>query len=105
MSSKGEANLIDDAFYACSEAVKLDLKGSKAYYLRAKSRLYRADLGNEDYKLAIKDFKRALELDNGNNTIMEELNKCQELFQAVKFREKDVKNSKEGGGGESSING
>lgn len=67
--AKGQPNIIEDAFCACNEAIKLDQKGSKAYYLRAKTRLQRTNIANEDFKYSIKDLKKALELDQDNPNI------------------------------------
>ena len=75
--SKQNAKLIEDAIHASSEAIKLDLKGAKAFFLRAKSRLSRVNLLNEDFKLSIKDLKKALELYTEDNSfIVEELQRC-----------------------------
>ncbi|KAL4477101.1 hypothetical protein ABPG72_015414 [Tetrahymena utriculariae] len=82
--SKNNCQNVNDAFYACNEAIKLDQKSSKAYYLRAKARLDKAALNNEDFKQSIKDYKRALELDPENQNIQEQLQKCIIAFDKIK---------------------
>lgn len=61
---------------ACSEAIKLDFKGSKAYYLRAKARQLKPIQAKDDFKLALKDFKKALDLDPTNANIITEMAKA-----------------------------
>ncbi|KAL4430467.1 hypothetical protein ABPG74_013317 [Tetrahymena malaccensis] len=82
--SKNNCQNVNDALQACNEAIKLDQKSSKAYYLRAKARLDKAALNNEDFKQSIKDYKRALELDPENQNIQEQLQKCIVAFDKIK---------------------
>ncbi|EAR84044.1 tetratricopeptide repeat protein (macronuclear) [Tetrahymena thermophila SB210] len=82
--SKNNCQNVNDALYACNEAIKLDQKSSKAYYLRAKARLDKVALNNEDFKQSIKDYKRALELDPDNQNIQQQLQKCIIAFDKIK---------------------
>lgn len=66
-------SLMDDAYAASCEAVKLDFKAAKALYLRAKSRLRRSPVTKEDCKASIKDLRKSLELDEDNVDILDEL--------------------------------
>lgn len=53
----------ETAYEACNEALKLDPYNIKALYRRAKSKALPVNSGVEEFRAALVDLKRVLELD------------------------------------------
>jgi len=64
-----------NAIHACEEALKLDNKNVKGYYLRARGWILDINSGVEELKLAIDDLRAALLLNPGHKPIKEQLAK------------------------------
>jgi hypothetical protein len=60
---------------ACEEALKLDTKNIKGYYLKARSRILDINSGVDDLKLAVRDLKEGLKIDPTNKPIITQLSK------------------------------
>lgn len=84
--------MVNDAYLASNEAIKLDMRSSKAYYLRARLRLCKSQV-NEDFKLSIKDYKKALELEPDNRDVNDELSKCRAAFEDYKNKKSAAESS------------
>lgn len=67
------------SLFACEEALKLDMKNVKGYFLRARSRILDINSSVDDLKIAIKDLKEGLKIDPSNKPIIRELQKMMKL--------------------------
>jgi hypothetical protein len=75
---------------ACEEALKLDTKNVKGYYLKARSRILDINSGVEELKLAVRDLKEGLKIDPENKPIVNQLQKIVKLVNINSKREKET---------------
>lgn len=75
---------------ACEEALKLDTKNVKGYYLKARSRILDINSGVDDLKLAVRDLKEGLKIDPTNKPIISQLQKILKLVNINSKREKET---------------
>ena len=75
---------------ACEEALKLDTKNIKGYYLKARSRILDINSGVDDLKLAVRDLKEGLKIDPTNKPIINQLQKILKLVNINSKREKET---------------
>ena len=75
---------------ACDEALRLDTKNVKGYYLKARSRILDINSGVDELKLAVKDLKEGLKIDPENKPIIEQLHKVMKLVNINSRREKET---------------
>ena len=80
----------DTSLKACEEALKLDTKNIKSYYLKARSRILNVNSGVEDLKLAVRDLKEGLRIDPTNKPIVAQLQKILKLVNINSKREKET---------------
>lgn len=75
---------------ACDEALRLDTKNVKGYYLKARSRILDINSGVDELKLAVRDLKEGLKIDPANKPIIEQLHKVMKLVNINSKREKET---------------
>jgi tetratricopeptide (TPR) repeat protein len=75
---------------ACEEALKLDTKNIKGYYLKARSRILDINSGVDDLKLAVRDLKEGLKIDPTNKPIITQLQKILKIVNINSRREKET---------------
>ncbi len=63
----------DSAVKACDEALKLDPYNTKALYRKARSIALPINSGVEEFRKALVDLKRVLELDSENKPVKKEI--------------------------------
>lgn len=80
----------ETAVAACDEALKLDPYNIKALYRRARGRALPINSGVEDFRMALADLKRLIELDPNNKPANRELKRLQGLIDINRKREKDT---------------
>jgi tetratricopeptide (TPR) repeat protein len=80
----------ETAFEACNEALKLDPYSIKALYRRGRSKSLPINSGVEDFRLALADMKRIIELDSNHVPAQRELKKLQKLIDVNRKREKET---------------
>lgn len=80
----------ETAVAACDEALKLDPYNIKALYRRARARALPINSGVEDFRVALTDLKRVIELDPNNKPSHKEIKRLQALIDVNRKREKDT---------------
>jgi tetratricopeptide (TPR) repeat protein len=80
----------ETAVAACDEALKLDPYCTKALYRRARALALPINSGVEDFRLALTDLKRLLELDPSHKPAQKEMKRLQGLIDVNRKREKDT---------------
>lgn len=75
---------------ACEEVLKLDPYNIKALYRRARSLALPINSGVEDFRAALVDLKRLLEIDPENMPALREVKRLQKLIEVNRKREKDT---------------
>jgi len=75
---------------ACDEALKLDTKNIKGFYLKARSRILDVNSGVDELKLAVRDLKEGLNIDPTNKPIISQLQKIMKLVNINSKREKET---------------
>lgn len=83
-------NEFSTSLKACDEALKLDTKNVKGYYLKARSRILDINSGVDELKLAVRDLKEGLKIDPANKPIIEQLHKVMKLVNINSKREKET---------------
>lgn len=73
---------------ACEEALKLDTKNVKGFYLKARSRILDINSGVDELKLAVRDLKEGLRIEPTNQSIITQLQKIMKLVNINSKREK-----------------
>jgi tetratricopeptide (TPR) repeat protein len=80
----------ETAVAACIEALKLDPYNVKALYRRARAVALPINAGVEDFRTAIVDLKRIVEVDPSHAPAQRELRRLQNLVDVNRKREKDT---------------
>jgi tetratricopeptide (TPR) repeat protein len=80
----------ETAVAACDEALKIDPYNIKALYRRARSLALPINSSVEDFRLAMVDLKRLLEIDPENFAALREVKRLQRLIDVNRKREKET---------------
>lgn len=80
----------ETAYAACDEALKLDPYNIKALYRRARAKALPINSGVEDFRNALNDLKRVIELDSTHKPSLKEMKRLQGLIDVNRKREKDT---------------
>ena len=78
------------AVAACDEALALDPASVRALYRRARARALPINSGVEDFREALQDLRRVLELDPGFKPAAKEAQRLQALVEVNRRRERDI---------------
>ncbi|CDW73168.1 peptidyl-prolyl cis-trans isomerase d [Stylonychia lemnae] len=80
----------ETAVAACDEALRLDPYNTKALYRRARGQALPINSGVEDFRKALVDLRRVIELDPNNKHSLREIKRLQGLIDINRKREKDT---------------
>lgn len=80
----------ETAAAACDEALKLDPYNVKGLYRRARGRALPINSGVEDFRVALGDLKRVIDLDPNHKPANREIKRLQGLIDINRKREKDT---------------